>query len=245
MRPQTEMKARAGSVPDLCASCEVRHRGMCGALSDIQLQQLSQHTSRHFYGPGDELLGDADDITSYATIIRGVVKLVKILEDGRQQIVGLQFAPDLIGRLFSNESELSAEAATEIEICRVPKPVLERMIADTPALEHKLMQQSLRELDEARSWMVTLGRKTAAEKVASFLHLIATHHDPENRPASAPGAIEFTLPLTRADIADFLGLTLETVSRQISKLRLDGVIELVSSRVVRVWDIDRLASRCG
>ncbi len=218
---------------------------MCAALSDIQLQKLSQHTSRHTYGPGEELLGDADDITSYATIIRGVVKLVKILEDGRQQIVGLQFAPDLIGRLFSNESQLSAEAATEIEICRVPKPVLERMIADSPALEHKLMQQSLRELDEARNWMVTLGRKTAAEKVASFLYLIATHHDPEHQAGVPEGTIEFTLPLTRADIADFLGLTLETVSRQVSRLRLDGVIELVSSRLVRVRDLSRLAARCG
>ena len=218
---------------------------MCGALSNIQLQELSQHTSRYVHKPGDELLGDADDITSYATIIRGVVKLVKILEDGRQQIVGLQFAPDLIGRLFSSESQLSAEAATEIEICRVPKPVLERMISQTPALEHKLMQQSLRELDEARNWMVTLGRKTAAEKVASFIHLIATHHDPQNQDEIREGIIEFTLPLTRADIADFLGLTLETVSRQISKLRLDGVIELVSSRVVRVKDIERLAARCG
>lgn len=238
-------RTQQGDVPKLCASCEVRHRGMCGALSDVQLQELSRHTVRHVHKPGDELLGDADDITSYATIIRGVVKLVKILEDGRQQIVGLQFAPDLIGRLFSRESQLSAEAATEIEICRVPKPVLERMIAETPGLEHRLMQQSLRELDEARDWMVTLGRKTASEKVASFIHLIATHHVPEGVGNSLPGKIEFTLPLTRADIADFLGLTLETVSRQISKLRLDGVIELVSSRVVRVHDPAKLAARCG
>ena len=232
-------------MPDLCDSCLLRHRGMCGALNRVELQELSRHTARHTYQAGEELLGDADDITSYATIIRGVVKLVKILEDGRQQIVGLQFAPDLIGRLFGSESRLSAQAATEIEICRVPKPVLERMITQTPELEHRLMQQSLRELDEARDWMVTLGRKTAGEKVASFIYMIATHADPDGPGSSPDRPREFTLPLTRGDIADFLGLTLETVSRQISRLRLDGVIELVSSRVVRIGDLDRLAARCG
>ncbi len=217
---------------------------MCGVLDAVQLQHLSEHTVRTVHKPGEELLGDARDITSYATVIRGVVKLVKILEDGRQQIVGLQFAPDLVGRLFSRESQLSAEAATELEVCRVPCGVLERMIAENPALEHRLMEQSLRELDEARNWMVTLGRKTASEKVASFLYLISRHHDPEQSRAGV-ASTQFTLPLTRSDIADFLGLTLETVSRQISKLRLDGVIELASSRDVRVPDLERLSKRCG
>lgn len=229
-----------------CAACGVRTQGMCGALSELQLQDLSKHTTKAVFEPGTILLSDADDITTYATVVRGVVKLIKILEDGRQQIVGLQFAPDLIGRLWGGESELTIEAATEVELCRVSAPVLEQMIERTPSLEHRLMEQSLRELDEARSWMVTLGRKTAGEKVACFLYLIATHTGPDAASAQAPsGAISFTLPLTRADIADFLGLTLETVSRQMSKLRLDGIIELTGSRNVHLPSVERLRARCG
>jgi CRP/FNR family transcriptional regulator len=114
-------------------------------------------------------------------------------------------------------------------------------MSDSPALEHLVMLQALRELDEARDWMVTLGRKNAAEKVASFLYLIATHIDPtEDEPVAS-----FDLPLSRADIGDFLGLTIETVSRQISKLKADGVIEIISYRHVTVPDLARLRLRCG
>ena len=86
--------------------------------------------------------------------------------------------------------------------------------------------------------MLTLGRKTAAEKVASFLHLIAVHADPNALDEDGP--VTFELPLTRADIADFLGLTIETVSRQLTKLRKDGVIEIENNRHVTVHDMLRL-----
>jgi CRP/FNR family transcriptional regulator len=88
--------------------------------------------------------------------------------------------------------------------------------------------------------MLTLGRKTAQEKVASFLYLIATHVDPEHGTVN-----EFDLPLSRADIADYLGLTIETVSRQVTKLRKEGVIRIENSRRVIVPDIDRLMRHAG
>ena len=107
------------------------------------------------------------------------------------------------------------------------------MIARSPELEHRLHEQALRELDEAREWMLTLGRKSAAEKVASFLLMIACTTIPRPRPEAEP----FELPLKRADIADFLGLTIETVSRQITKLRKAGVIHLENNRSVTVPDL--------
>lgn len=117
------------------------------------------------------------------------------------------------------------------------------MMKESPELEHRLLMQALKELDEAREWMVTLGRKTAAEKVASFLLLIARNIDP-NQSAMATEAV-FDLPLTRADIADFLGLTIETVSRQMTILRKEGVIEIENNRHVTVRDMERLARRAG
>jgi CRP/FNR family transcriptional regulator, anaerobic regulatory protein len=186
-------------------------------------------------------LSDSIEVKSYSNVLLGVVKLTKTLADGRQQIVGLQFAPDFIGRPFKTESAIDAEAATDVTLCSFPKTVLEKLVSESPELEHLLHQQTLNELDEARQWMVTLGRKTAAEKVASFLWLIATHIDPE---AAANGKGQtFDLPLSRADIADFLGLTIETVSRQMTKLRKDNVISIENNRHVTVADLQRLEHR--
>jgi CRP/FNR family transcriptional regulator len=228
-------------VPVLCQSCESRHQGICGALNAEQLVALSRHTRRVHREQGHELLADAMPITSFVNVLRGVIKLTKVLEDGRQQVVGLQFAPDLLGRPFAAESRVSAETASDVELCMIPKPALEALMRESGALEHRVMMQALRELDEARDWMVTLGRKTAGEKVASFLYLIATHIDPTENEALAT----FDLPLSRADIADFLGLTIETVSRQLSKLKADKVIEITNYRHVTVSDLTQLRLRCG
>jgi len=229
-------------TPVLCRSCEARHRGMCGALKPDELDELARHTHKERHEHGDELIGDSMAIRSYATVMHGVIKLSKVLEDGRQQLVGLQFAPDFLGRLFGRESVLTAEAASTVDLCVIPVPALEQMIATTPALEHRLMQQTLRELDEARDWMVTLGRKTAQEKVASFLHLIAMHADPAAEPVDG---VTFELPLTRSDIADFLGLTVETVSRQLTKLRRLGVVSITNNRMVEIPDLAALRGLCG
>jgi CRP/FNR family transcriptional regulator len=227
----------------LCASCEARHRGICGALNPEQLVALSKATKRHKAETGRELVGDAESVDRFSNVLSGVVKLTKTLPDGRQQIVGLQFAPDFLGRPFRAESSLSAEAATDVELCSFPRKALELMMKDQPGLEHRLLEQTLRELDQARDWMVTLGRKTAAEKIASFLLMIVRNIDPAAGPDHRAAA--FDLPLSRAEIADFLGLTIETVSRQFTRLRGDGVIRVENNRHVIVDDVDRLARRAG
>lgn len=233
----------AKGIPVVCASCEARHRGICGALTPDQLVALSKVSSRRKADEGEELVADAESIDTYSNVLSGVVKLTKTLSDGRQQIVGLQFAPDFLGRPFKAESTVTAESATKVELCCFPRGVIERMMADRPELEHLLLQQTLKELDEAREWLVALGRKTAAEKIASFLLMIARNIDPA---AEAGGhSAAFDLPLTRAEIADFLGLTVETVSRQLTRLRRDGVIRIEHARHVVIDDLGRLTARTG
>lgn len=104
------------------------------------------------------------------------------------------------------------------------------------------MRQALREVDEAREWMLTLGPKTASEKVASFLRLVAAHLDTVGEPGE-PQLIE--LPMTRGDIVDFLGLTIGTVSREFTRLRNEALIATSGKRHVRIIDLDRLTARCG
>jgi len=230
-------------IPVLCVSCEARHRGVCGALEPEQLVALAKSSHKQQAQSGAELLGDAERIDTYANVLSGVVKLTKTLSDGRQQIVGLQFAPDFLGRPFKTESDLNAEAATDVSLCAFPKAAVERMMQSSPELERRLYRQALDELDEARDWMVTLGRKTAAEKIASFLLMIARHIDPGADPDGDAAA--FDLPLTRADIADFLGLTIETVSRQLTRLRADKVISIENNRHIVVPSLGRLEARAG
>ena len=227
----------------LCASCEARHGGVCAALDPDQLAVLARSARKYEAGSGTELMGDAERIESYANVLSGVVKLTKTLSDGRQQIVGLQFAPDFLGRPFKAESDLNAEAATDVSLCAFPRASVERMMRASPELERRLYLQALKELDEARDWMVTLGRKTAGEKIASFLLMIARNIEPAA--VTDRMSARFDLPLTRADIADFLGLTIETVSRQLTRLRADKVIAIESNRHVIVPDLSRLEARQG
>lgn len=219
------------NFPAVCQVCSARVHGICGALKAPELVHLGRYTKQRKVTKGEIIAFDEDDAIEYANIVSGVVKLTKILADGRQQIVGIQFAPEFVGRPFSDAVKITAEAATDMEICVFPKTALENMLTETPEFERRLFEQTLVQLDEARDWMVTLGRKTASEKVASFLLLLSRHIA---RPVPGTRAVQFVLPFTRADMADFLGLTVETVSRQMTKLRKARVIEIESSHHITI-----------
>ncbi|TAV53943.1 Crp/Fnr family transcriptional regulator [Rhizobium leguminosarum] len=227
-------------IPVACRSCQARHGVVCGVLSSGQLKDLGRHSLRRKVDAGCEIIAQGSESSFYSNIMRGVVKLCKVMPDGRQQIVGLQFAPDFVGRPYVRESTLSAEAATDAEICVFPRNLIDRMISETPELQRSLHDQALKELDAAREWMLTLGRRTAEEKVASLLHLIATHAEPQTATSTA-----FDLPLSRAEIADFLGLTIETVSRQMTRLRKSGIIRIENFRHIVVPDMDALERMIG
>ncbi len=227
-------------IPVVCRACEARHRGICGTLSPDQLLQLSKHAVRKVVDNTTELFGTNQTVENYSNIMSGVVKLSKMMPDGRQQIVGLQFAPDFVGRPFSKRAKTTAEATTTVRLCTFPRTALEKIVFETPELEHRLHEQSLKELDEARDWMLTLGRKNAAEKIASFLYLIVTHTDPEWEDDTQ--TVEIDLPMKRADIADFLGLTIETVSRQLTNLRKRGIIDFHDRRTVIIPDVQKTAA---
>lgn len=232
------------TIPALCLSCEARHKGLCGALTPEELLRLSRHTTIRQHPARTQLITEEEPVETYANVLSGVVKLTRTLQDGRQQIVGLQFAPDFVGRPFEPDSKVGAEAASDVTLCYFSRNALDTMLKEQPELEHRLLRQALGELDEARELMLTLGRKTAEEKLASFLYMIARHIDPTTGPDHS-NAVTFDLPLTRTDIADFLGLTIETVSRQLTKLRKAGVVKVENNRHFHVPDMARLQDISG
>jgi CRP/FNR family transcriptional regulator len=214
---------------------------MCGALNANELVDFAKFTRVVKVSAGDVLLQEQGPIRSYANVMRGVLKLTKTMADGRQQIVGLQFAPDFVGRLHQDESPVRVEACSDVEVCSITTNALRKMLEENPTLEAKLLHQALREVDQAREWMLALGRKTAHEKVASFLMMMVRQIDP-----FAGGATTaFDLPLTRAEIGDFLGLTIGTVSRELTRLRRVGVIQISSHRHIDILDLEALRQCVG
>ncbi len=222
-----------------CDTCAVRHRSVCSALTRPEIERLNGMAHSKLLPPGQIILRDNERPGYFANIISGVVKLTKSLGDGRQQIVGLQFASDFLGRPFRDSSPYNAEAVTDVQLCTFETSQFEKLAKEFRGLEHRLFEHTLDELDAAQEWMLLLGRKSAEEKVASFLLMVARRMNSVGC-SIASGPVRFELPLARAEIADFLGLTIETVSRQFTKLKVDKFISLDGNRTITVHDIDRL-----
>jgi CRP/FNR family transcriptional regulator len=225
-----------------CGACPIRERAVCAYSSPADLQLLDSIKSYKDYPAGRELLAAGEEWGLVGSIVRGVVKLTKTLADGRTQMVGLLFPGDFVGHAMRARADYDAVAATPLTLCLFQRKPFEQLIRDNPRLEHRMLEMTLNDLDAAREWLLLLGRKTAREKLASFLLMLGRRVAPDGE---ADGEVQIDLPLTRAEIAEYLGLTIETVSRQMTKLRADGVIAFDSTRALRLPDMERLVEEAG
>lgn len=227
--------------PTRCETCAVRHQAICGALPSDEVAQLNSIAHHRRLPAGHIILSDNEQPDYFANIISGVVKLTKSLSDGREQIVGLQFMSDFLGRPYRPLSPYRAEAVTPVHLCTFDRHRFERLAGKYPDMEHRLLSHTLDELDAAQEWMLLLGRKSAAERVATFLHMVSKRMEKAVGCNEVSGPTrQFELPLTRAEIADFLGLTIETVSRQFTRLKVAGVLSLEANRIINIVDAHKL-----
>lgn len=188
---------------------------------------------------------EGDESALVANVIDGVLKLSTSTADGREQIVGVVYPSDFIGRPFSDTTQHSVTALSDAQVCLFSRAAFEGFASQHPQLEHKLLERTLGELDRARGWMLLLGRKNAGERVATFL-LEMAHRLADATCSGGEGALgQFELPLARQQIADLLGLTIETVSRQLTRLRQAGIIDLPGRRSVLILDPARMAAEAG
>ena len=227
-----------------CADCPIRHRAVCSRCETDELAFLESIKSYRNYGPGETITWAGDEMSFVASVVTGVATLSQTMEDGRRQMVGLLLPSDFIGRPGRRTTPYDVTAVTDLVLCRFDRMAFERLIAKSPAISQRLLEMMLDDLDAAREWMVLLGRKTAREKLASLLVIFANR---EANLQAKPRAdkIAFDLPLSREELADYLGLTLETVSRQISALKRDEIIALLGKRHVIVPDMARLMAETG
>ena len=233
-------------MPELreCGNCPIRHKAVCSSCEPDEIGLLEEIKYYRTVDAGQSILWAGDRMDFVASVVSGVAALTQTMEDGRRQIVGLLLPSDFVGRPGREIARFDVTAVTETTLCCFRRKPFEHMMATTPHVQQRLLEMALDELDAAREWMLLLGRKTAREKIASLLVIIA-------RRATIGGgksrgeSISLDLPLTREAMSDYLGLTLETVSRQISALKREGIIRLEGNRHVIVPDLHALIEETG
>lgn len=227
-----------------CGDCPIRHRAVCARCETDELAQLDQIKYYRSFEAGQTVVWSGDRMDFVASVVTGVAKLTQTMEDGRRQMVGLLLPSDFVGRPGRPLAAYDVTAVSDVVMCCFRKTPFENLLARTPHVAQRLLEMTLDELDSARDWMLLLGRKTAREKIASLLANIARRDASLKQPAARSSAV-FDLPLAREEMADYLGLTLETVSRQISALRREGLIVLTGNRRVTIPDFNRLMDVTG
>ncbi len=234
--------SKASEITTRCGSCPIRFNAVCALCSPDELSHLDTIKSYQTYSAGDQIAWAGENMTHVGSVVSGVATLSSTMADGRRQMVGLLLPSDFLGRPGRDALAFDVMAATDITFCMFRKPDFEQTIANSHNLGRRLLQMTLDELDAAREWMLLLGRKTASEKVASLFVIMARRNAALQRHTPTGEGI-FPLYLTREAMADYVGLTVETVSRQISALRREGLIELRDHRFVHVPDFERLLQR--
>jgi CRP/FNR family transcriptional regulator len=221
--------------PSMCDACESREASVCAALDAHDLHRLAAAAVVIEADPGKTFITEGDTADNFYNLTRGTVKLYKLLPDGRRQITGFAHRGDFLGLAVSRNYAFSAEAIDHVRYCRFSRRGLRRLLDDFPVMEKRLLDVASNELVAAQEQMLLLGRKTAKERLASFLLAQEMRKAPcmhSNQPLS--------LSMTRGDIADYLGLTIETVSRTFTRLKSDGLITIFHTDHIVIEDRDGL-----
>ena len=217
-----------------CAACDVRLRTFCKTLDAAELRKFKANGPTVAVTARQPLFHEGDRADVVFNLISGSARLYKLLPDGRRQVTGFLFPGDFLGITVEDEHAFSAETLEPSEMCRFPRHRFEAFVDERPAMRRELYRMAMHELAAAQQQMVLLGRKNAVERLASFLLLLLER--------IGNSADQVTLPMNRTDIADYLGLTKETVSRAFTAFKIGGMIRLLADDVVQILDLPLLES---
>src|SRR6201991_5041580 len=226
---------RHGRSTNSCEDCSVRLFSVCGALESSELEELDRISQPRSFAARTTLFEQGALAGSVFNVTEGIVRLHKSLPDGRRQIVGFALPGDFLGLALMDRYSVAAEAVTEVRACRFARSAFLGYVDQRPHLLRRLHEFAGHELSLAQDQMLLLGRRSAEEKVVAFLLNLQARF---GRIGAA--SVTVPLPMSRQDIADYLGLTIETVSRTLTRLAREKLLVIVPDGV-RLLDKDRLA----
>ncbi|MBR0938647.1 Crp/Fnr family transcriptional regulator [Bradyrhizobium jicamae] len=225
---------RHGHTENGCEDCKVRLFSVCAALESCELDELDRISHARQIPAHSTLFEQGALAGSVFNVTEGIVRLYKSLPDGRRQITGFALPGDFLGLALQDRYGVSAEAVTPVSVCRFLRTAFLSYVDRKPHLLRRLHEFAGHELSLAQDQMLLLGRRTAEEKIAAFLlNMQARYARIKSMSVTVP------LPMSRQDIADYLGLTIETVSRTVTRLAREKVLLIVPDGV-RLLDQERL-----
>jgi CRP/FNR family transcriptional regulator, anaerobic regulatory protein len=229
-----------------CSNCAVRHTSVCGLADDESQKELNRISHVRTFAAGETILAEDEKSFMVGNVVSGVLRMSKTTLDGRQQIVGLLFPSEMFGRVFSDRSSFAIEAATDVTLCCFERNAFERLLTRKPLLEHQMLLMTLDELDAARDWMLLLGAQTVLERLASFM-MILIRRSMRQKSSSAEdgGALTLTIPISRRDLATYIGTTVETISRKIQHLSRKRTIKIIDPRHFEILNYGQLVRMSG
>lgn len=235
--------ATSNSFEKNCDQCPIRHRALCSTCTPVEMSELNDTKYYRTFEAGQPIMWSGDRMGFVGSVVSGTATIERLMEDGRKQTMGLLLPSDFIGRPGRDTAIYDVTAVTDVILCCFRREGFEQMVDRTPHLSQRMLEMALDELDSAREWMLLLGRKTAREKIATFLMMLVRRTGTTSK--IAEDEVKIVLPLTREAMSDYLGLTIETVSRQFSTLRKEGLIVLDGKRDVTIPDVDALRFETG
>ncbi|WP_160299841.1 Crp/Fnr family transcriptional regulator [Belnapia sp. F-4-1] len=223
------------SLASLCGSCAGSFRGLCHGLDGADQFALSEASSLVRLPARGAVFREGDRANAVFTLVDGAAKLLRTLPDGRQQIIGFRFPGDLIGFTARERYPCDAELVCEATVCRVDRGKLEAMSRGCSGISHRLLQLCAEDLAAAQEQLAAMAQRSSEGRVAAFLLML---RDATRR--NGGSGLDLSLPMTRADIGDYLGLTIESVSRVFAAFRRGGLLREPSRGEVRLLDMPGL-----
>ena len=220
-----------------CATCPVRDRAACSVLSDEERDTLSQRGRHRTLEPGEVLFHAGEKVTTCATLTRGALKVSATDAEGRERILALVHPAGFVGEFFQPFDDHEVVALAPSEVCVFAGEDIETAMSEHPALGRALLRRTQEDLHASRTLLALTGKPDAQARVAGLLFGFAkAASDSPCHPAQ-----HFDLPLSRAECANMLGLTIETVSRKITALEKSGAIRRHGKRGIELVDPARLS----
>ncbi len=223
-------------TPADCKQCSAYGLAVCSALNLEELGQLENHASK-LSVPANSVLARAGQPCRHAySVTSGMLRLVRTLPDARRQVIDFMLPGDFIGLSEVQTYRHNVEAVVQSTTCVFDMGEIRQFRERHPKLEHKMLERACIGLDNAQDAMMMLARLSPLERLASFLLRLRKRY--RDNGIAEP---HVALPMGRSDIADHLGLTIETVSRSFTRLRGQGLIALPDPQHVEILDDKALA----